>query len=385
MEHHLLILLGLHPKVFTESLYALCVRRDIPVSQVTVISTASAKQKTIESLLTPETGKFYQVCREYPDYFDETLFSADRIRVATEADKGIWDIGNTGHSHAYLDLILKCVWEITADDNTCLHAVVAGGRRTLSVYLAMVMQMLARKDDRLYHLVVDPWEVETQSDFYYPTRESFTMVTYGGSAFDARDVFVELVEIPFIRLRNRLPIGKLDHSMEYYRLLAWVQETLNGALVFPELVLDLDTHSLKIGRDTVCLQPQQFALYWYFADVSRSRRQEVAAEEYAKYFEPSGSPYFSDKMLDSLLARFDVLDDSQDMRRRFVGQVLENRQLPATWVLQKISRINSRLGAQLSQAHLIPYYQISTIGPRGNKYYGLKVDGQKIQTPKMAG
>jgi CRISPR-associated protein (TIGR02584 family) len=34
----------------------------------------------------------------------------------------------------------------------------------------MVMQLLARPQDRLYQLLVDPWEAETNSDFFFPTR-----------------------------------------------------------------------------------------------------------------------------------------------------------------------------------------------------------------------
>ncbi|MFQ5639584.1 MAG: CRISPR-associated ring nuclease Csm6 [bacterium] len=383
MEHRVGILLGLHPKVFTESLYALCVKRRVPVSEVTVIATASAKQKTIEILLSSDAGKYHQLCREYPEQFKSIQFSANSIRVAGNDNEGIWDISHSGHSQAYLDLIMKTVAEITAQEKVCLHAVVAGGRRTLSVYLAMVMQLLAREQDRLYHLVVHPWEVETNSDFYYPTRESRPMVTDGGTAFDARDVSVELVEIPFIRLRNRLAAGKVNLSNGYHHLLAWVQEELNGALVFPELILDLATHSLKIGEDTVRLQPQQFAFYWYFADLSRNRPQNIQIAEFEKYFERPRSPYASERMRDALCERFNLVDPGGEMQRKFIATVLENRELPMTWVLQKISRVNERIRSQLTQLHLVPFYQISSVGKYGHKSYGIKVDGKKIQTPAL--
>jgi CRISPR-associated protein (TIGR02584 family) len=379
MEEHLLVLLGLHPKVLTETLYVLGVKRGVKLSKLTVICTANARQKILNLLLTPGTGRFHDLLREYSGCFDALEFTEANILVARNGQFPVQDIGDSGQSQAYLDLILSGVNEITTGGDTRLHAVVGGGRRTLSVYLAMVMQLLAREQDRLYHLVVSPWEVETDSDFYYPTREPRVMVTYGGKQFEAKDVNVDLVEIPFIRLRNRFPVGKLNARTGPH-LLQWMQHELNGALVFPELVLDREKSCLWIGPDRVDLQPQQFCLYWYFADLSRGRSQELPSDAYESYFEASGSPYFSDAMLKGLVGRLDAIDPSHDKRQRFEATVLEHGNLPMTWVLQKIARINERIRQQLSQAHLIPFYSISAVGKRGGKYYGIKVSGEKIVT-----
>ncbi len=382
MEHHLLILLGLHPKVFTETLYALCIKRGVHISKVTVISTASARQKTIETLLLPESGMYFRLCQEYPNHFADLQFTEASICVATDGRASIWDISNSGQSQAYLDLILSTINTITTNNESTLHAVVGGGRRTLSVYLAMALQLLGREQDRLYHLVVNPWEVETHSDFYFPTRESRLMVTFSGNQFDAKDVSVDLIEIPFIRLRNRFPIGKLSARTGQH-LVEWIQREINGALVLPELVLDKKNLCLRIGPDVVCLQPQQFCLYWYFADLSRCRPKKVPADAYDQYFETSGSPYFSNEMRNGLLKRLDLLDSTGELRYRFTTKVLEDGNLPMTWVLQKIARINERIRAQLSVAHLIPFYCISAVGKRGSKCYGIKLNGDKIETPDL--
>jgi CRISPR-associated protein (TIGR02584 family) len=383
MGHHLLILLGLHPKVFTETLYALCVKGGVPVSKVSVISTASARQKTIETLLSPETGMYYRLCQEYPEHFAELQFSESSIWVASDGRAPVWDISNSGQSQAYLDLILSNINTITTNNECPLHAVVGGGRRTLSVYLAMAMQLLGREQDRLYHLVVHPWEIETHSDFYFPTRESRLMVTFSGNQFDAKDVSVDLVEIPFIRLRNRFPIGKLSARTGQH-LVEWMQREINGALVLPELVVDKENLCLRIGPDIVCLQPQQFCLYWYFADLSRFRPKKVPADAYNRYFEASGSPYFSNGMLKGLTKRLDLLDSTGELRYRFATKVLEDGNLPMSWVLQKIARINERIRTQLSAAHLIPFYIISAVGKRGSKCYGIKLNGNKIVTPDLS-
>jgi CRISPR-associated protein (TIGR02584 family) len=69
MEHRLLVLLGLHPKVVTEALYVLCVKRKISLSKVIGIATSGAKQKAVAELLDPVAGEFYRLCREYPEHF----------------------------------------------------------------------------------------------------------------------------------------------------------------------------------------------------------------------------------------------------------------------------------------------------------------------------
>lgn len=45
MDHHLFIVLGQHPGVFTETLYALSVKRDIIVKDVHCVTTGWARQK----------------------------------------------------------------------------------------------------------------------------------------------------------------------------------------------------------------------------------------------------------------------------------------------------------------------------------------------------
>jgi len=160
MENQLIALLGRHPKVLTETLYALCVRRGVPITSLLAICTSKAKQRIIDSLLHPVSGQFFRLCREYPECFDGIHFSAECIRVAREGEGEIADISSSHQSQAYLDLIMAIVAELTSQDDTCVHGVVGGGRRTMSVHLAMVMQLLARPQDRLYHVLLTPPEAE---------------------------------------------------------------------------------------------------------------------------------------------------------------------------------------------------------------------------------
>jgi hypothetical protein len=263
-----------------------------------------------------------------------------------------------------------------------LHCSLAGGRKTMSTYLALALQLLGRPQDALYHVLVDPPELENHSEFYYPPPRPTPIALPTGQSVDASQARIDLVDIPFIRLRERIQIDKLHSPVGYLQLLEWVQSDLNQALSLPPLVLDCDRRALRIGASEIILQPQRFCLYWYFADRSRKRPDHLAVEDYAAYFEyPEGS-FFSHAMRDGLLERFRLLDPSGQMLVNFREKVLDHGELPMSWVLQAISRINAQIRLGLANAYWVPFYLISAEGKRGGKCYGIKLDGKKIVTPK---
>ncbi|RMF60004.1 MAG: hypothetical protein D6748_05090, partial [Calditrichaeota bacterium] len=55
------------------------------------------------------------------------------------------------------------------------------------------------------------------------------------------------------------------------------------------------------------------------------------------------------------------------------------------WVLQAISKINNQLRMEFPDAYALPFYLISAEGRRGNRCYGIKLDGRKIVTPDSPG
>jgi hypothetical protein len=57
----------------------------------------------------------------------------------------------------------------------------------------------------------------------------------------------------------------------------------------------------------------------------------------------------------------------------------------AIWVLQTISRINSQIRLGVTNAYLVPFYLISSVGTRGRKCYGIKLEGRKIVGSEVGG
>lgn len=382
MKHHLLALLGLHPKVLTETLYGLCVKRSIAITKVIGIASGVAKQKIVSELLNPVAGEFYTLCREYPECFTGIQLSPESVRVARLGDEEIADIANSRQSQAYLNLIMGTVMEMTSHKEVCLHTVVAGGRRTMSVYLAMVMQLLARPQDRMYHLFVEPWEAETNSDFYFPTRHSKPMITYDGRAFDAKDVRVDLVEIPFLRLRPRVP-AELLASADYQNILNWVQREVDVAPQLLPLHIDAQQHCILIGAIPIPLEPVELAIYWFFAKKSAKRPGRVAREDYVRYFEkPKADGHFSRQASSRMKRLYEALVQRDEMRGRFLKAFNKEGRLALEHLRPHFSNIKRKICQKFPDEDFNRWYLISAIGPRGDTCYGIRLDREFIRLPK---
>lgn len=382
MEHHLLALLGLHPKVLTETLHALCVKRKTPIQKVVGIASAVAKQKIISALLHPVSGEFFNLCRDYHLEFDALQFSADSVRVASIAGEQIMDIATSQQTRAYLDLIMATVQELTAREDTTLHAVVAGGRRTMSVYLAMVMQLLARPHDRMYHLFVEPWAAETNSDFYFPTRNSKLMTTYDGFAFEAKDVLVDLVEIPFLRLRPRVP-AELLASPDYQNILDWVQREVDVAPQLLPLSIDAIHHCILIGAIPIPLEPVELAIYWYFAEKSAKRKARMAREDYVLYFEkPKVDGHFSRQASARMKRLYETLVQRHEMRERFLKAFNKEGRIALEHLRPHFSNLKRKISAKFPEEDFYRWYVVSALGPRGDTCYGIRLDREFIRLPE---
>ncbi|MCG3158192.1 MAG: hypothetical protein DKINENOH_04833 [bacterium] len=377
-RHLLISVLGRTPQILTETLYALGVVRKIPISEIWVISTQEGQREAIDRLLHPEAGHFHQLKRDYPEALAPAVFTPTHILVARDGLLQVADIRQREHSEAFLELIMRVLWEKTALPEVALHCSLAGGRKTMSTYLALALQLLARPQDRLYHVLVDPPELENHPDFFYPPRKRKWLTLPQGRRVDSRQARVHLVDIPFIRLRERLPLSGRTTAVGYRQLLEWVQAEIDQAIALPALRLNLRHCTLQVGGTSIRLQPQRFCLYWYFAERSRRRPKRARLEDYPAYFEPAQSPYFSHVLRDGLLHNFDSLDPGGGMRRHFVDKVLDHGELPMSWVLQAIARINAQIRLGVANAYWVPFYLISAEGRRNCKYYGIKIDGQKI-------
>lgn len=378
-RHLLVALLGRTPQVLTETLFALCVQEAVPISEVSAISTQEGRQFAREKLLDPQAGRFYQLQQHYPAQCRQIQFSADQIFVAQDGLLPLADIRSRHDSETFLELILRVLWEKTSDPSTAVHCSLAGGRKTMSTYMALVMQMLGREQDKLYHVLLTPPEAEHHAEFYYPAPQSQMLELTDGREFDSAKVKVELVEIPYVRLRERLPVEVLERRTSFAELLQWTQAEIAALPRAPMLQLVPQRRLLRIGGREIELPPIEFCLYWHFAERSQKRLTSIPREAYEQYFEkPEGSAFLAAVSLQDLLAKYRALDSAAGMLKRFEDSLQRDKGLTLERLLQYISKINRKLDVALSDLETFELYRISAVGRYG-KCYGVKLDGRLIR------
>ena len=133
----------------------------------------------------------------------------------------------------------------------------------MSSCLTLAAQMYGRPQDRLYHVLVSP-EFESNRDFFYPPKDSRTIELrddHGRPFFkDSKYAEVNLIHIPFVSIRERLP-GEILREPED-------PGTLMLSLIREDetrLILNLVSGKVVYGSMELDLMPARLALYAFFA------------------------------------------------------------------------------------------------------------------------
>jgi CRISPR-associated protein (TIGR02584 family) len=273
----LLAVTGLTPQIVTETLYALAVAGAptwIP-TEIRLITTRTGEEKARQSLLSfppPQLGEgregrwFHRLREDYR--LPEMEFGEASIRVITGPDgEALDDILTDAHNSAVADFITEQVRQITADPQATLHVSIAGGRKTMGFYIGYALSLFGRPQDRLSHVLVSP-TFESLPDFFYPAPQSRMIRDRNGQALDAKDAKVSLGDIPFVRLRDRLPKRLLEGGARFSEAVAEAQKAM------PPLSLRLDPaiQTVVAGGEPFTLEPIHFALYWMLAERCQGAR-----------------------------------------------------------------------------------------------------------------
>lgn len=262
----LLMVTGETPQVVTETLYALAVKRDPPFrpTALRLITTMPGKEEAVRMLV--REGALRNLCRDYripaPSFNPE----AD-IHVIHSAGEPLQDLGTSADSLCAADQIVEITESLCQDNgNTepcAVHASLAGGRKTMSYYLGSALALFGRPQDRLSHVLVSR-AYESAPEFRYPTPyPDWVFSPAEGDFLDAARATVELVELPFLRLRASLP---KDHPLLAGRLsFAQSVEAVQRAVLPPRLEIDYSAREIRCSGVPIPLDRSQRAWYLWFA------------------------------------------------------------------------------------------------------------------------
>lgn len=229
-KHILLCVAGGTPAIITETLWAL-MNKGERVDEIRVITTIEGREKILtgkingrgaadESLLDKDDGQFFKFLRDFPEV-GEIKFDGNCLYLLTTKKSGVpnprdddqerlKDILTDDDNEKAANQICEIVRELAFDESVRLHASIAGGRKTMSLYLMTAMQLFGRNYDVMSHVLVSK-EVEFGAPkFFYKTPQPVPILDPAGkpktkadeSVLTTADINIYLAKIPFICLRG---------------------------------------------------------------------------------------------------------------------------------------------------------------------------------------
>ena len=262
-KHVLISVVGLSPQVITETLYCYwCLASPpIPITEVFALTTLRGKQ-ALEDTLLGDNGKLKSLCNDYnlpPIHLD----LANVYLLKGASGQPLEDISSVIDNEALADQIFAFVRKLATSTDICLHASIAGGRKTMGLYIGLAMQFYGRPGDTLSHVLVNP-ELENQ-EFFYPPPNGVDVVLNDGRTISADEIRLELAEIPLLLLREKIPFLKEHTNAGYTELIEIAQREYNALQAISPVIVNTFSCCLKIGEVTINLTPLELALYLFFA------------------------------------------------------------------------------------------------------------------------
>ena len=224
MEHKLIAVVGNTPQVMTETLWALRVQCSVPIDEVFVMTTTMGKATCQQRLL--DEGRFEKMLVDY-DIDPKVKFDADHdhIRVFKDAEGNFLDdIRTSEENRLARDQLFRWIEDWTQKDHVALHCSLAGGRKSMGYLLGAAIQFFGRSQDRLYHVLVTPPEIETNRDFFFPPVREEQVLTPDGQRISTADVRIELAELPYVSVRDISAFG----NESYDQILQRTQEEVRN-------------------------------------------------------------------------------------------------------------------------------------------------------------
>jgi CRISPR-associated protein (TIGR02584 family) len=367
----LVMVAGLTPQVITETLYYLTQKRDPPVAitEIHVLTTQPGRQRILTDLLTRHRGRFHTFCAEYNVDPTTIAFDADHIHVLTNA-AGIplEDIRTADDSAAVADQILAFIRRLTDDPATRLHCSLAGGRKTQSALLGFALQLYGRPQDTLLHVLVRE-EFEGSQEFFYPPKEPRMIRTRNGRLVEAHSAQVEVAEIPYVRLREKLSTRMSHPTSGFAPTIERVQHTLDALLDLPPLVIEPAARKVCIGVTQIPLEPLEIVLY---ARLALAKVQQVGR----------GDGFLSLKELngkrEAMLVRYEGLYGAYSGHVENLRHAWE-KGIPPARLRSRFSKINGKIRKAVPGNVQVARYLVASDRRYGATRYGLHLPPERIE------
>lgn len=189
MQNNIFIaVMGITPQILTETLFYYSVKKNIGFNEIHIITTTVGKEIIDQEII--GKSRFIEMCKDYNIPYENMPQPIIHL-IKSENDTPLEDVRNLKDNDSAAHNIMQFIKEKTAADQNVLFCSLAGGRKTMSAYMALALNFFGRKQDKLSHVLVSPQKYELEKTFFYPEPEN-------------KDIKIEVAEIPFVRLRDKL-------------------------------------------------------------------------------------------------------------------------------------------------------------------------------------
>lgn len=271
----LLCVTGLSPQVVTETVFALAQRSPpwIP-TEVHVLTTVTGAKRARLLLLAPDRNQFGRLLDDYSlpgIHFDEAS-----VHVVTDAEgRPLDDIRTQADNLAVADDILRTIAGLARDGDCAIHVSLAGGRKSMGFFAGYALSLCARPQDHLSHVLVSP-EFESNPEFFFPPRTPRVLLSRDMEPISTADAKVELADIPFVRLRDRVPQA-LSEDGRFVEVVQAAQRVSDA----PTLRVLVAERAIECAGQRIDLSPMRFAVYaWHAWRAAHLDHPEVSRAEF---------------------------------------------------------------------------------------------------------
>lgn len=347
----LLCVIGNSPQIITETLYALATK-GISIDEIYVITTLEGKRKVVERLIKDRI--LNKLIAEYGlkpiDFKEENVYL-----IKNSTDIPLSDIRTASDNESAGDLICKIVQQLTDREDVVLHCSLAGGRKTMGFYLGTALQIYGRKEDKLYHVLVNE-DFEGHPEFFYPPKKPKEIVvrTKKGELVkkSTAEAKVELAQLPFLRLREFIDL----RGKSFRELIESTQARIDLLREIPYLSFSPEDNIVRVGDTKIRLSNNLWKLYLTLALLKKKRCSHP--ERFFCY--ECRDCFIPIKGENSLMSLTN--NREEDIR-------------------SKISKLNSIISKNLGNLYrneIVKYFTISSLGSYGKRRYGLLIEKAKI-------
>ncbi len=322
MKNIMIAVAGSTPQIITESLYDLMIQRKVSIDSIVILTTKHGREKCEQMLLNPVKGAFYTFCKDY-----QMMPHTISVSIETILDgqgQELYDIRTEQNNQNAATFINDQIARLCNDAENTIYATIAGGRKTMSAYLAYAMQFHARKQDKLFHVLIEPGALESNTQFFYPPPQSdgvLQLKDQQGNPLEIPSDKIKITnaEIPFIRLREHIAFMGSISPLSYADMVRYTQDALDQSFI-PQVSINIDDCLLEIQWRNyiwkIAFKPLDLAFYSYMLDKREIVNTETArhAEAIQQIYEQirpgvGDMPLFSTKDLTDSRSRINRLFD----------------------------------------------------------------------------